>query len=71
MSDALNGLEIAVIGISGKFPGAKDITQYWNNLINAKESITFFSREELTENGTEPENLSQSNYVNAKGYLEG
>jgi len=30
---------IAVIGISGRFPGARDLDSFWQNLISAKSSI--------------------------------
>ncbi|QRN93164.1 SDR family NAD(P)-dependent oxidoreductase [Archangium violaceum] len=30
---------IAIIGLSGRYPGAEDIRQFWNNLRDAKESI--------------------------------
>ncbi len=31
---------IAVVGISGRFPGAPDLDSFWQNLISAKSSIT-------------------------------
>ncbi len=37
---------IAVIGMSGIFPQAKNINQYWDNLINGIESVIQFSKEE-------------------------
>jgi acyl transferase domain-containing protein/thioesterase domain-containing protein len=64
------GLEIAVIGMSGRFPGAKDIHTFWENIKNGVESITFFSDEELQEVGIAPEQLENPNYVKAKGYIE-
>ncbi|MBL7701390.1 MAG: hypothetical protein JNM14_04030, partial [Ferruginibacter sp.] len=45
MSD-YTGLEIAVIGMSCRFPGASDVAEYWANLCNGVESVEFFSREE-------------------------
>ena len=30
---------VAIIGLSGRYPGAKDLYQYWENLVNAKEAI--------------------------------
>lgn len=36
-----NGSEIAVIGMSGRFPGAKNLREYWDNLCSGKESISF------------------------------
>ena len=64
------GLEIAVIGMSGRFPGAKNIDEFWNNVKNGVESISFFSNEELIESGIDPELLKNPNYVKAGGFLE-
>lgn len=36
-----HGAEIAVIGMAGRFPGAKNMQEFWSNLINAKETISF------------------------------
>lgn len=36
------GEEIAVIGISCKFPGAKDYHQFWENIKNGEEAVSFF-----------------------------
>ncbi|SDN03115.1 type I polyketide synthase [Paenibacillus jilunlii] len=70
MSKQTNGLEIAVIGMSARFPGAADVHAFWDNLVNGKESITFFTADELLENGIEPAAVSHPDYVRAKGYLE-
>ncbi|WP_054739334.1 type I polyketide synthase [Cellulosilyticum ruminicola] len=61
------GLEIAVIGMSGRFPGANDLREFWENLVDGIESISFFTEEELLEAGVDPEQLSKPNYVKAKG----
>ena len=34
---------IAIIGMAGRFPGAKDVDQFWQNLRDGVESIEFFS----------------------------
>ncbi len=65
------GLEIAVIGMDGKFPGAENIEQYWNNLCEGKESISFFTLEELLAEGLDKEIITDKNYVKAKGVLKG
>lgn len=64
------GLEIAVIGMAARFPGARNIEQYWQNLQEGKETVTFFTREELIEAGVSPRLVDHPNYVNARGYLE-
>ena len=41
--------KIAVIGMSCRFPGAKNINEYWNNLIECRDTIKHFSDEELSK----------------------
>ena len=65
------GLEVAVIGMAGKFPGARDIDRFWENLKNGIESISFFSAEELEESGFDGELIRRPGFVKAKGILEG
>jgi acyl transferase domain-containing protein/thioesterase domain-containing protein/acyl carrier protein len=64
------GLEIAVIGITGRFPGAKDINQFWNNLKNGVETISFFTHKQLEEEGVDPGLLKDPNYVKAKSMID-
>ena len=63
-------LDIAVIGMAGKFPGAKNIDEFWFNLKNGIESIAFFSDEQLKANGVAADLLENPNYVKADGKLE-
>jgi polyketide synthase PksJ len=65
------GLEIAVIGMSGRFPGAKNISQFWKNLQEGVESISFFSDEELESQGIQTHQSDNPDYVRAKGMIEG
>lgn len=43
MMSESTGLEIAVIGISGRFPKSKDVESFWENLINGVELTSIFS----------------------------
>ncbi len=61
---------VAIIGLSGRFPGAKNIDEFWHNLKNGVESITFFSDQELLSSGLDPAVLADTNYVKAKGILD-
>ena len=65
--NALNA--IAVVGMAGRFPGADNIDEFWSNIRDGVESITFFSDEELLEAGIDPELLKKPNYVKAKSPL--
>jgi len=65
------GLEIAVIGMSGRFPGANSISQFWENIKAGMESISFFSDEELKAGGISPTVLDNPDYIKAKGIILG
>jgi polyketide synthase PksJ len=61
--------EIAVIGMAGRFPGANNLAEFWDNLKNGVESISFFSDEELEQAGIESEIFKNPNYIRAKGII--
>ncbi|QMS92041.1 SDR family oxidoreductase [Nostoc edaphicum CCNP1411] len=66
----IDNLDIAIIGMVGRFPGAKNIDEYWQNLRNGIESITFFNDEELQKLGIEATVLSDPDYIKAKPIIE-
>lgn len=63
-----NSTDIAVIGIAGKYPGANNIKEFWNNLVNGTESITFFSDDELEI--LQDQKDSELKFIKAKGILQ-
>ena len=62
---------LAVIGMSGRFPGASTVEDFWENLREGVESIRFFSYEELAAGGIPPEVAAQPGYVPAAGVIDG
>lgn len=64
------GLEIAVIGMAGRFPGAPSLDRYWENLINAHESLIPISDKHLREQGVSEEDLKDPTYIKIGGLLE-
>jgi len=68
-SKDMNGSEIAIVGMSGRFPGAADLDAFWQNLRDGVESVSFFSDEELLAAGVDPATLKDPNYVKAKSIL--
>ena len=62
--------DIAIIGMSGRFPGARNVDEFWQNLCNGVESITQFSDEDLLQAGVDASLLSDPNYVKAGAILE-
>jgi amino acid adenylation domain-containing protein len=61
---------IAIVGMSGRFPGASNPEQLWRNLCNSVESISFFTPEELGP-GIDEELRNDPNYIRARGLIEG
>jgi acyl transferase domain-containing protein len=60
---------IAIVGLAGRFPGARNIAEFWHNLCLGVESISFFSEEEIIADGTDPALVRQPNYIKARGVL--
>ena len=40
VADDVRGMDIAIVGMSGLFPGARDLDAYWENILAGKYSIT-------------------------------
>src|SRR5262249_32648885 len=62
---------IAIVGMTGRFPGARDVEELWRNLRAGVESIARFSTEELLAEGIAPEQCRDPRYVGARGLLDG
>jgi acyl transferase domain-containing protein len=62
--------DVAVVGMAGRFPGAKNVEEFWRNLVGGVESVSFFSDEELLGAGVEAELLGEANFVKAGAVLE-
>jgi amino acid adenylation domain-containing protein len=60
--------EIAVIGMAGRFPGANTINELWELLRHGKETISFFSSEDLDP--AIPDSIKNDrDYVPARGVV--
>lgn len=63
--------DIAIIGMSGRFPKSQNLEEFWENLRDGNECITFFTDEELVNSGVEPELLKNHKYIKAASLLQG
>src|SRR5436853_2953829 len=61
---------IAVVGMAGRFPGARTVAAFWEYIAAGRRSIRFFSDEELLAAGVDPPLLQQPNYVKAGTVIE-
>ena len=60
---------IAVIGMAGRFPGADNISQFWENLVAGKETISRFSAADL-EYSVASREAQGAQFVGARGILD-
>ena len=56
---------VAVIGMQLRYPGATTIHEFWENLRNGVESISFYSEDELHAAGIPREIIRSPGFVNA------
>jgi hypothetical protein len=61
---------IAVVGMVGRFPGARDLDAYWRIIREGAETLTFFSDDQLIAAGFDPQVVGNSAYVKARGVIE-
>lgn len=62
---------IAVVGMSGRWPGAKNTAEFWHNLVQGVETISRFSPEELEHTvATETTKAQGQKFVRARAVLE-
>ncbi|GAB5525194.1 MAG: hypothetical protein Roseis2KO_30660 [Roseivirga sp.] len=65
-----NGLEIAIIGMSGRFPGADNVNAFWENLKAGVESIKALRDDELLAEGESQHVINDSKYVKASSFID-
>ena len=61
---------IAIIGMAGRFPGARNLDEFWSNLKTGVESISFFCDDEIEWSGLDADLLKDPRLVKAAGVLE-
>lgn len=63
MSSTMKGQPVAIIGAAIRVADARNIDEFWKNLVEGRESIKHISRDELLENGVPESLIDQENYV--------
>ena len=66
MNKKINKKDIAIIGMSGAFPGSESIADLWSNIIDGKELIHFYTDEELQSFGIE---TKEANKIYADAFM--
>ena len=61
--------DIAIIGMSGKFPKSENLNQFWQNLVAGEDLVHFYTEEELKESDVGAI-AQQPNYVGSGCFLD-
>jgi phthiocerol/phenolphthiocerol synthesis type-I polyketide synthase E len=69
--DNRNATSIAIIGMAGRFPGAKNIDELWQLLKAGRNVTSRLPDEELAAAGVSPALINHPNYVKACNKLDG
>ncbi len=64
------GSPIAIVGMSGRFPGAPNLEAYWDLIVSRREAVQTFSEDELREAGISPSEFHHPDYVPRGTVLE-
>ncbi|MBV6405296.1 MAG: D-alanine--poly(phosphoribitol) ligase subunit 1 [Flavobacteriales bacterium] len=60
--------DVAIIGMSGRFPGAESVEQLWKNLLDKKNSISTWTADEI-DPSVPAELRNDPDYVKARGVI--
>ncbi|HEY0738797.1 MAG TPA: type I polyketide synthase, partial [Herpetosiphonaceae bacterium] len=62
--------DIAIVGMAGRFPGARTLAAFWDNLKHGRDSVTLLSDDELRAEGVSEALLNDTSYIKAAMLLE-
>ena len=65
------GQKVAIIGMAARLPGADNVSQFWDNLLNGVDSISTFTDDELRKAGVPENHINSPNYVRRRGIING
>ncbi|WP_156100742.1 type I polyketide synthase [Gillisia sp. Hel_I_29] len=65
-----NNKDIAIIGMSGRFPKSNNINEFWEHLINGDELSKFYSDKELIEKGVSQNEIENLNYIKVDSRID-
>lgn len=69
-SSPLQGTEIAIVGMAGRFPGARTLEDFWHNLEQGVESIQRLCDDDLRAAGVPESDIANPQYVKAAAILD-
>ena len=70
LQEDYTGLEVAIVGMSCRFPDAASPEQFWQNIVTGRESVRQISDLDLAVAGISPTVSKSGNYVRAAARLK-
>jgi len=61
--------DIAIIGMSGRFPQSENIQEFWNNLVAGRELVYHYTQEELSALGVDEKRIKDPNYIRSSSQI--
>ncbi|HKQ74110.1 MAG TPA: type I polyketide synthase, partial [Blastocatellia bacterium] len=71
MHSQRSGLEVAIIGVAARFPKSSNTDEFWRNLRDGVECITFLTDEESLRSGVDERLLREPDFVKAASLIDG
>ncbi|WP_019545173.1 type I polyketide synthase [Streptomyces sulphureus] len=65
------GTDVAIVGMAGRFPGARDLDAFWANLVEGRESVAPLKEGDYLAAGGDPAGWDDPYLVKAASVVEG
>jgi amino acid adenylation domain-containing protein len=69
VTERRTGSQLAIIGMACRFPGAASCEEFWRNLLDGRESLTWLSDADLARSGVPPQQAAAPQYVRRAAVL--
>ncbi|MCB8976730.1 MAG: SDR family NAD(P)-dependent oxidoreductase [Ardenticatenaceae bacterium] len=69
-ADQFEGTEIAIVGLAGRFPGAANVDEFWQNIRSGVDSIRPLTDEEARAAGATDQQLQDPNFIKVNSALD-
>ncbi|WP_264523075.1 type I polyketide synthase [Flavobacterium sp. N502536] len=70
MENKIRKKDIAIVGVSGKYPKSDTINAFWENLKNGEELVHFYTDDELRAVGVSEKDLANPSLIKAQASLD-
>jgi phthiocerol/phenolphthiocerol synthesis type-I polyketide synthase E len=70
VSQTSTGTEIAIVGMAGRFPGARSLEEFWRNVCDGVESIESLTDADALKAGAAPSALADARFIKVASRLE-